>query len=85
MFLFPSDEIQTWCIRIIHDHILPDLKIWPFKSQVSAAAAALFNENAQCSTVFCLSDEKDLKLMRWHYSFRTSILKIYHPKESLNI
>ena len=36
----------------IHDHILPGLKIWPFKSQVSAAAVALFNWNAQSGRVF---------------------------------
>jgi hypothetical protein len=54
---------QRWCIKIIHDHILPDHKIWRFKSQVSAAAAALFNSNAQCGAAFCFLDVKDLKLM----------------------
>jgi hypothetical protein len=73
MFLFPSGYIQRWYIKIIHDHILPYLKIRPFKSPVSAAPAALFNSNAQCSTAFCLLDEKDVKLMGLRYSFRTLI------------
>jgi len=28
-------------------YILPDIKMWVFKSQVSAAAVALFNPDAQ--------------------------------------
>jgi len=51
-----------------------------FKSQVSAAAGALFNSNAQCSTAFCLSDEKDLKLMGQRYLFCALSLTIYCPK-----
>jgi len=67
-------------IKIIHDHILPDLKIWPFKFHVSFTAGALFNPNVPCSTAFCLSDEKDLKLNGQHYSFCPFSLTIYHPE-----
>jgi hypothetical protein len=59
--------------------------MWPFKSPVSAAAGALFSSNAQCGTAFCLSDEKVVKLMGLHYSFRTSSLTIYYPNWILNI
>jgi hypothetical protein len=34
---------------------------------VSAAAAALISSNAQCSTAFCVSDEKYLKLKGQHF------------------
>jgi hypothetical protein len=53
-----------------YDHILPDLKIWLFKSQVSAAAGALLNSYVQYSTAFSLLDEKDVKLMGQLHSFR---------------
>ena len=49
-------------IKIIYVHILPDIKIWPFKSQVSAAAVSLFNSNAQYSTAFCLFAWKGWKI-----------------------
>jgi len=49
----------------------PDFKIWPFKSQVSAAAGELFNSNAQYCTAYCLLDEKDVKLKGQCHSFRT--------------
>jgi hypothetical protein len=62
---------QRWFIKIIHGHILPVLKIWPFKSRVSAGTGAFFNSNAQCSTAFCLLDENGVKLMGQHYSFHT--------------
>jgi hypothetical protein len=80
MFAFPSGKIQRWSIKIIHDHNLPNLKIWPFKSHVSAAAGALFGSNAQRGTACCLSDKKDLKLMVQHYSFCPLSVTIYQPK-----
>ena len=72
--------MQRWCIKIIYDHIIPYLKIWPFKSHVSLAAVALYNSNVPCSTAFCLSDEKDLKLNGQHYSFCPFSLTIYYPE-----
>ena len=64
---FPQVKSKDGTLQYIHYHILPYLKIWPFKPQVSAAALALFNPNAQYSTAFCLLDEKDVKLMGQHY------------------
>jgi len=37
--------------------------VWPFKCQVSAAARALFSFNAQCRTVFSMSEKTDEHLM----------------------
>jgi hypothetical protein len=54
--------------------------IWPFKRQFSAADRTLFNLNAYCGTMFSLSGDKGVHLIRKLYPIHSLKVKTFHSQ-----